>query len=171
MKKKMFFIIVSVLAMIAVTIYMGINLQKQSQKTFTKGGYILDSNTTSSANEKEADKDKGATKYYFGKDTAYKNSVDTTVEFKDTNGKSVKVPEASFIHYDDDSIGLLKKGVVLNLEDIKNTIPIYYNLYEGTILQYGNGSYVVDNLGKELKFSQFIVRVSDNKYLLVSDNR
>lgn len=170
MKKKMFFIIVSVLAMISVTIYMGINLQKQSQKTFTKGGYILDSNTTSSANEKEADKDKGATKYYFGKDTAYKNSVDTTVEFKDTNGKSVKVPEASFIHYDDDSIGLLKKGVVLNLEDIKNTIPIYYNLYEGTILQYGNGSYVVDNLGKELKFSQFIVRVSDNKYLLVSDN-
>lgn len=170
MKKKMFFIIVSVLAMVAVTIYMGINLQKQSQKTFTKGGYILDSNTTSSANEKEADKDKGTTKYYFGKDTTYKNSVDTTVEFKDTNGKSVKVPEASFIHYDDDSIGLLKKGVVLNLEDIKNTIPIYYNLYEGTILQYGNGSYVVDNLGKELKFSQFIVRVSDNKYLLVSDN-
>lgn len=170
MKKKMFFIIVSVLAMISVTIYMGINLQKQSQKTFTKGGYILDSNTAS-GNEKEADKkDSGATKYYFGKDTAYKNSVDTTVEFKDSNGKSVKVPEASFIHYDDDSIGLLKKGVVLNLEDIKNTIPIYYNLYEGTILQYANGSYLVDNLGKELKFTQFIVRVSDNKYLLVSDN-
>ena len=170
MKKKMFFIIVSVLAMIGATVYMGINLQKQSQKTFTKSGYILDSNT-SSGNEKDADKkDSGATKYYFGKDTAYKNSVDTTVEFKDSNGKSVKVPEASFIHYDDDSIGLLKKGVVLNLEDIKNTIPIYYNLYEGTILQYANGSYLVDNLGKELKFTQFIVRVSDNKYLLVSDN-
>lgn len=169
MKKKMFFIIVSVLAMIGVTVYMGINLQKSSQKTFTKGGYILDSNT-SSANEIENNKDSGATKYYFSKDTAYKNSIDSNVEFKDSNGKSVKVPEASFIHYDDDSIGLLKKGVVLNLEDIKSSIPIYYNLYEGTILQYGNGSYKVDNLGKELKFNQFIVRVDDNKYLLVSDN-
>lgn len=173
MKKKMFFIIVSVLAMIGATVYMGITLQKNSQKTFTKSGYILDSNLNS-ANNKEEDKDKdkntGATKYYFGKDTAYKSSIDSSVEFKDTNGKTVKVSEASFIHYDDDSVGLLKKGVVLNLEDIKSTIPIYYNLYEGTILQYANGNYIVDNLGKELKFAQFIVRVDDNKYLLVSDD-
>ena len=36
MKKKMFFIIVSVLAMIGATVYMGINLQKQSQKAGMK---------------------------------------------------------------------------------------------------------------------------------------
>ena len=167
MKRKMFFIIVSVLLMLAVTVYMGINLQKGSQKSFTKAGYILNT-TVESGNEK--DQDEGAVKYYFSDNTVYKNSLNETVEFKDTNGKKVKVSEASFIHYEDDSIGLLKKGVILNLENINTSVPIYYNLFEGTVLQYNNGTYSVDNLGKTLKFNKFICRVSDNKYLLVDDD-
>ena len=168
MKKKMFFIVVSVLLMIGATIYMAINVQQNSLKSFTRAGYILNT-TSASSNEKNTD-DNETIKYYFSDNTSYKNSFDNNVEFKDTNGKKVKVSEASFIHYDDDSIGLLKKGVILNLEDINDKVPIYYNLFEGTILEYNGGTYYVDNLGKQLKFKQFIVRVSENKYLLVSDN-
>ena len=100
----------------------------------------------------------------------YKNSFDDTVEFKDTNGEKVKVNETSFVHYSDESISLLKKGVILNLAEVNNEIPKYYNLFEGTVLEYVNGVYYVDNLGKQLKFQAFIVRVSDNKYLLVHDD-
>lgn len=169
MKKKMFFIIVSVLLMIVATVYTGINIQKKSEKSFTKSGYILNG-TSASENEKDADSNENSIKYYFGEETTYKNTINDNVEFKDTNGKTVKVPEASFIHYEDDSIGLLKKGVILNLEDVGKDVPIYYNLFEGTILQYSSGTYKVDNLGKELKFKEFVVRVSDNKYLLVSND-
>ncbi len=168
MKKKLFFIIVSVLLMISVTVYMAVNVQKSSAKSFPKAGYILNG-VTASGNESEAN-DENSIKYYFETNTSYKNTFDKNVEFKDTNGESVKVPEASFIHYEDDSIGLLKKGVILNLDDIEKDVPIYYNLFEGTILQFKSGDYIVDNLGKELKFREFVVRVSDNKYLLVSDN-
>ena len=165
MKKKIIFIFVSVLLMIGVTVYMAINLQKDSVKTFTKGGYIL--NTESADKD---DKNASAVKYYFSANTAYKNSLNNTIEFKDTNGDKVKVPEASFVHYEDDSISLLKKGVILNTKDVTSEVPIYYNLFEGTTLESSGGSYQVDNLGKTLKFDEFVVRVSDNKYLIVSND-
>ena len=165
MKKKIFFIFVSVLLMIGVTVYMAINIQKESVKTFSKGGYILN---TESSNKEE--KNAAAVKYYFSANTSYKNSLNNTVEFKDTNGDKVKVPEASFVHYDDDSISILKKGVILNMKDVTSEVPIYYNLFEGTTLEHQGGSYQVNNLGKTLKFESFVVRVSDNKYLLVSDD-
>ena len=37
------------------------------------------------------------------------------------------------------------------------------------MLGYANSAYYVDNLGKQLKFESFIVRVNENKFLLVSD--
>ena len=37
------------------------------------------------------------------------------------------------------------------------------------MLEYSGGTYTVDNLGKPLNFKQFIVKVSDNKFLIVGD--
>ncbi len=165
MIKKIIFIMVSVLAMIGALIYTGITFYSASQKTFVKAGYILNAEK-GSGNTTEGK----SVKYYFSENTNYKNSFDDTVEFKDTNGEKVKVNETSFVHYSDESISLLKKGVILNLAEVNNEIPKYYNLFEGTVLEYVNGVYYVDNLGKQLKFQAFIVRVSDNKYLLVHDD-
>lgn len=165
MKKKIVFIVVSVLIMIGALVYTGITFYNASQKSFTKAGYILNVEKQSGNTS-----DSKSVKYYFNENTNYKNSFDDTIEFEDTNGDKVKVDTASFVHYNDESISLLKKGVILNLAEINSEIPKYYNLFEGTVLEYVNGIYYVDNLGKQLKFKSFIVRVSDNKYLLVSDD-
>jgi hypothetical protein len=143
---------------------MGIRISNSSQKSFTKSGYILNSETLSSNTS-----DDSTVKYYFDEGVNYKNSYDG-IEFKDTNGDKVKVDEASFVHYSDDSISLLKKGVIFNLDELNSEVPKYYNLFEGTVLENSNSVYYVDNLGKKLKFKRFIIRISDSKYLIVSDS-
>lgn len=164
MKRKIIFIVLSVLLMLGVTVYMGIRISENSQKAFTKSGYILNSEKLT-GNESDGK----TVKYYFNENAGYKKGLDETIEFKDTNGDEVKVSEASFVHYTDESISLLKKGVIFNLAEINNEVPKYYNLFEGTILEKVDSTYYVDNLGKKLKFKSFIVRISDTKYLIVSN--
>lgn len=165
MKRKIVFIVLSVLLMLGVTVYMGIRISESSQKTFSKSGYILNSEKLT------GQETEGKTiKYYFNENSGYKKGLDETIEFKDTNGDEVRVSEASFVHYNDESISLLKKGVIFNLAEINNEVPKYYNLFEGTILEKVDSTYYVDNLGKKLKFKSFIVRISDTKYLIVSND-
>lgn len=162
MKKKIIFIYLSVFLMISATIFMALKVYNSSLKTFTKAGYILSTDVNSS--------DKKSVRYYFSSNTNYKSNYQENVLFKDTNGKSVSVSSSSFVHYNDDAVSLLKKGVILNLDEINSKVPKYYNVFEGTILEKSNGTYFVDNLGKQLKFKNFIVKISENKYMIVSDN-
>ena len=162
MKRKVVFIVLSVLLMIFGISYMAVIQYNSNQKSFKKSGYILDNKSTSSSNKSNV--------YYFDEDTSYKSRYDSNVVFTDTNGDKVDVVEASFIHYNDDSIGTLKKAVIFNLEEINSEIPKYYNIFQGSILEYSGGTYTVDNLGKPLKFKRFIEKVSDTKFLIVGDD-
>lgn len=160
MRRKVIFIVLSVLLMITGITYMAINSYKNSIKSFTKAGYILDNKTSMTGNK--------STVYYFNENANYKNRYDNNVVFNDVNGVKVNVDEASFIHYNDDSIGVLKKSVILDLNQVNSESPIYYNIFQNSILEYSNGKYYVDNLGKKMKFDNFIVKVSDTKYLIIS---
>ena len=101
---------------------MAISKYQSSMKRFEKAGYILSSKkNTLSENKSNA--------YFFNNDTKYKNRYDETVIFADVNGEKIDVPEASFIHYNDNSIGVLKKAAILNLDEIVNQIPKYYNIF------------------------------------------
>ncbi len=162
MVKKVMFIVLSVLIMIAGISYMAISSYRSSFKSFEKSGYIIDSRSVSSGNKK-------STVYYFDNDEKYKVRYDNNVTFSDVNGEKVDVSPASFIHYNDDSIGVLKKAVIFNLEEINSEIPKYYNIFNDTMLEYNKGIYTVDNLGKKLKFKRFIVKVDDTKYLIIAD--
>ena len=163
MKKKIVFILFSVLLMTSIISYMAISKYQSSMKHFEKAGYILSSKkNTLSENKSNA--------YFFNNDTKYKNRYDETVIFADVNGEKIDVPEASFIHYNDNSIGVLKKAAILNLDEIVNQIPKYYNIFSNTNLQYYNNSYNANNLGKTISFKRFIVKISDKKYLIVSPN-
>lgn len=162
MAKKVIFIVLSVFIMIVGVSYMAISNYRSSFKSFEKAGYIIDSRSVSSGNNK-------STVYYFDNDEKYKVRYDNNVTFSDVNGDKVGVSQASFIHYNDESIGVLKKAVIFNLDEINSEIPKYYNIFEDTILEYNNGVYVVDNLGQKLKFKRFIVKVDDAKYLIVGN--
>ena len=153
MSKKIIFIICSIVIMIFGITYMGIKKYQSSMKTFSKAGYIIDVNKTTEGNEK-------STVYYFNNETKYKNRYDEKIIFDDVNGQKVGVSQASFIHYDDKSIGVLKKSVILNLNEIEEQIPKYYNIFSNAILQKNKDSYSVDNLGKPLTFKKFIIKVS-----------
>ena len=161
MSKKIIFIICSIVIMIFGITYMGIKKYQSSMKTFSKSGYIIDVNKTTEGNNK-------STVYYFNNETKYKNRYDEKVIFDDVNGQKVGVSQASFIHYDDESIGVLKKSVILNLNEIEEQIPKYYNIFSNAILQKSKDSYNIDNLGKTLSFKKFIIKVNNEKYLIVS---
>lgn len=162
MSKKVIFIVLSVFIMIVGIFYMAISNYRSSFKSFEKSGYIIDSRSVSSGNNKSM-------VYYFDNNEKYKVRYDNNVIFSDVNGDKVDVLQASFIHYNDDSIGVLKKSVIFNFDEINSEIPKYYNIFEDTILEYNNGVYVVDNFGQKLNFKRFIVKIDDKKYLIVGN--
>lgn len=162
MKKNILFIITSVLIITLSVLYMAINRYQNALKHFNKAGYIIADKNTASGNKSKI--------YQFTNNTKYKTKYNDNISFSDVNGDKIDISNASFIHYNDDSIGVLKKSVILNLDDLYTQIPKYYNIFDNSMLVYNNGSYDIDNLGKKLKFKRFIVKINDNKYLIVSPN-
>ena len=88
MSKKVIFIVLSVFIMIVGIFYMAISNYRSSFKSFEKSGYIIDSRSVSSGNNKSM-------VYYFDNNEKYKVRYDNNVIFSDVNGD--KVDALSFI--------------------------------------------------------------------------
>ena len=158
--KHILFLIIGVIITTGVVIF-GVSLTNSNKKTFSNDGYIL-----SSGNSAEDEK---SIKYNFSTNTQYNVSYDDGVSFNDVLNNAVRVPNNSFVHYNNQNISLLKKGVILDLDELANNNPKYYNLFEGDILNYSSGSYKIDNLGKTLTFNRFIVKTGIDKFLIVDN--
>ena len=143
--------------MIGALVYTGITFYGASKKTFVKAGYVLsaDKKSENSVND-------NSVKYYFSENTSYKNSFDNTIEFEDTDGNSVRIDDATFVHYNDDSISLLKKGVIFNLDEI--FFEEYFNTLNGVII---DNKIVVSDNSKwyEIKFEDKITPVNNSSYM------
>lgn len=157
--KKAIIIIITVLAITTITIIYGLNINKQKYKKFEKTGYII-----------TADANNYTTKYYFDENTKYKKNYSKKITFDDVNKSKVNVDEENFIHYTDNSIGTLKKSVLLNINEINSAIIPYYNMQTSTILEYTNGKFKIANLSQELILNDYIIKISDDKYMVVSKN-
>lgn len=157
--KKSIAITIVVLSLIILTVIYGFNVDKNKYNTFQKTGYII---TT--------DNDNYTTKYYFDENTKYKKNYSNKITFDDVNKSKVDVEEENFIHYTDNSIGTLKKSVILNIDEIDSVIIPYYNMQTNTILEYSNGKYKINNASQELSINDYIIKISDNKYMIVSKN-
>jgi len=159
MKKYIIVIILMGLILGAFLVTNIIKTQESRLKEFYNSGYILQAMSETNGQGK-------IETYYFNEEQKYKNLYNTKTEFKDVNNKNIVTTNENFIHYKDNSLSALKKGVIINLEDIEKDPICYYSLAAGKVLKYSGEGYVIQNLSDELKFKKFIYKISDNKYLI-----
>ena len=110
MFKKIFTIVVPVLAITAAILLFGIKVYNDSYSTFREDGYILG-----------IAEGKDANKYYFLKENKYKvNEAKNEVVFMNTEDEEITIPNDTFVHYTDGSLATFKKAVVLNLPNVNS---------------------------------------------------
>ena len=157
MFKKIFTIVVPVLAITAAILLFGIRVYNDSYSTFQEDGYVL------GMSEK---KDAGT--YYFLKENKYKvNETKKEVTFINADDEEITIPNDAFVHYSDGSIATFKKAVVLNLGNVKNSTLQYYNVYEGSIFSKTSDGHQIDYLDQKLAFKDYIIKNAENKYMVV----
>lgn len=133
-----------------------------ANKQFSQDGYVLvpsrDTEVTTNVNEQ----------YYFSAGTNYRNKYGQTIEFKDTSNKEVSMGTEEFVHYNDGSLGAFTKGVVMDLAEIGDNQVTYYGVSEKTTILKQGQEYSMSYLGNSLTLNEFIWKISDDTYMLVS---
>lgn len=131
-----------------------------SQKYFLSNGYVL-SGTTENKNVDEVQ--------YFSNGEKYTHTWTDTLEFKNTEGEKVTVESDNFIHYTNNDLSLMSKGVLMNTEDLQNEVVTSYSTPEEVLIKNSKDGYEISNLDETITVSDFIWKVSDEKYLIASD--
>ena len=159
MLKKITIIVSMIIAITLITIIYGFKQNKQSYNKFYETGYII-----------THDEQNYSTKYYFDAGTKYKESYSQQIIFEDVNNSKIKVDKKNFIHYTNGTISTLDKSVILNLDEINAPIIPYYNMNKDTKLENINGKYNIRNMKKEIELTNFMMKISDTKYMIISNN-
>ncbi len=168
--KKYVFVIILIGVVLGTFLVIGsYNVVNERTKSFDGAGYILQSAPFDVENATTSE-GKNIERYYFGENSTYVNKYDDKIKFEDIDGNDVLAGKNNFIHYNNDSISSLSKGVILNLEDIDNDPIIYYNIGANKVLKYQGGQYVISHINTNLEFVNFIYKISENKYLIASDD-
>ncbi len=149
-------LIISIVCLILL-IFGTIFLTRTSAQKFYSAGYIISSNASKTD------------KYYFNDNTVYKENVFEEYIFKDVNNKEVSTSKDNFIHYLDNSLSFMKKGVILDLDNLNTSLVPYYNITDKSLIKYNNGSYYIENSDKTLIFNNFLGRITENKYIVVGN--
>lgn len=161
MKKQLIIIIVMVLVFVCALFTTTLKLYKNKQNILSNSGYILQAEK----NEYNSDQ---IEKFYFNTNTSYKKKYNNKVEFLSTDGETISTNTEKFIHYTDESISSFNKGVILDFSDIEKQPIIYYNIPENVILKKSGNTYGVSTLNNDLKLTDYIYKISDEKYIVVS---
>ena len=158
MMKKAFFIITPIIGVMALIFVFGVLTINSKYTDFQSSGHII------------AKSDKASTtKYYFDTNSKYKTVGDKVI-INDKNNKEIEISNDNFIHYSDGSISTFKKSAVLDLNDLSKKNYKYYNIFEGGIFVKSGNGYNINYLDKRLKFNSFLLKISDNKFMIVGKN-
>lgn len=96
-------------------------------------------------------------------------SLSDTVSFTDTQGVQQKISAMSFAHFDDRSLTALSRGVVVDLNDLDTARMTNYYALAPTVTFANTGSgYTLQNSSTELSLNDFLWKISEDKYMLVS---
>ncbi len=137
----------------------GTSQVKAAQQQFVYSGYLLDGSET---------KENGYAKYTFEAGTTYKTGYPDSVIFKDTAGVQVATNRNAFLHYADGSLSALTDGVIVDLNNMSNGMLNNFGINAGTILERRDSSYVVDSISGTLYLDDFLWKINDSQYILVS---
>lgn len=133
-----------------------------ANKQFSADGYVLvpsrDTEVTTNVNEQ----------YYFSAGTNYRKKYGQTIQFKDTSNKEVSMGTEEFVHYNDGSLGAFTKGVVMDLAEISDNQVTYYGVSDKTTILKQGQDYSMSYLGNSLTLKEFIWKIADDTFMLVS---
>ena len=130
-----------------------------AQQQFAYSGYLLDGSENH---------ENGYAKYTFEAGTSYKSVYPDNVVFKDTAGIQVATSGKAFLHYADGSLSALTDGVIVDLNNMSNGVLNNYGINAGTVLERRDSSYVVDSMAGTLYLDDFLWKINESQYMLVS---
>lgn len=160
--KQLRIIMVVVFALILAVTGLTTKSMLDATKQFSQDGYVLvpsrDTEVTTNVNEQ----------YYFSAGTNYRKKYGQTINFKDTSNKEVSMGTEEFVHYNDGSLGAFTKGVVMDLAEIGDNQVTYYGVSDKTTILKQGQDYSMSYLGNSLTLNEFIWKISDDTYMLVS---
>ena len=166
MKKNYgFFIgfIIVVLAIISFSVFYVLNNVNGESYTFNKDGYALYVSEKSNFKTDSYSFVNGSTYNY--------KKTNGRISFESTEKGNVNINNSTIVHYTDNSLLVLKNVVGLDLKKIDSKIIYYYNIYKNTNINFENGVYSINSIsGTKINFENLLLRINDNKYLLVSEN-
>lgn len=161
-KRGILIVLVAVLVLMAGLGALSLTNYVKNTREFVADGYILkpseEVNVTTEVNEQ----------YYFGQGTRYREKYASKILFKDKNDASVSLDTNQYLHYADGSMGAFTKGVIMNLDDLTEDQFGYYSLTKNTILVKNGNSYEMSSRGEAMSLSEFIWKISDTDYMIVS---
>lgn len=130
--------------------------------TFTSDGYAV----YLSPNNMKAD----VLPFKNGETYAYKK-YGNKVAFE-SNDASVSVDDNNIMHYQNGGIVVLKNTVGMDITTIDDDLILYYNIFKNTEVKYdsGNDEYYVETKDKKLSYKRLLVRIDDNKFLLLAND-
>ena len=163
MKKYISILLITGILIISVFAYNTFKVEEETVKHFSESGYILQSSPAMAGSQK-------IDRIYFEENGNYKPKYNEKVVFNDTNGENVTTGTDNFIHYSNGSISSFKNGVILDLANIDTTPIFYYNIKSGNTLKKQNNIYTIKNLDRDIKFESLIWKISNNKYIIISNN-
>ncbi len=160
--KQLRVIMVVVFALILAVTGLTTKTMLDTTKQFSQDGYVLvpsrDAETTTNMNEQ----------FYFSAGTNYRNKYGQTIKFKDTSDREVSMGTEEFVHYNDGSLGAFTKGVVMDLAEIGDNQVTYYGVSDKTTILKQGQEYSMSYLGNSLALKEFIWKISDDTFMLVS---
>lgn len=160
LSRKTGMIALLVVLLAAAVLGFGYQNKMQSQKTFFGDGYIV----TLEETQEEA----LAQPVYVQAGSSYTVRYPGQITFKDTSGLKKALPLSNFVHFADGSISSLTGGVVMEMGELKNGLVNYYNVSDLSVMERQNEGYVLNNQGTQIPFSDFVWKLSDDKYLISS---
>lgn len=161
--KSIVFILIISLLLISFGVFFAAHSFNSTKNIFLQDGYVLEyQNNLASVEGKSI-------QYHFQAGDTYQSRYPQCIAFNDTQNERIVADENSFLHYADGSFGALKKGVVLNLSTLNDDLINYYNVSPESIMQNNGKSYSLDHMGTPIQFKEFLWKLSQDKYLIVSD--
>ena len=151
--KKLLAIISIIL--IAFFFVFGVYNYRGKHSNFRFDGYVIDTKT----NNKQYFSDNGEYKIY---------DSSNSVTFTNSDNETQSVSNDTFIHYLDGSISAFKKTAVVSLSNMKQKSFQYYTVYPGVIFSKREIDYKIPYLDKQLTFNEFLIKISPNKYMILS---
>lgn len=135
--------------------------QQANMNYFPESGYIL-----------TGDPEIEMKQLLFTGGTTWRNGLDETVAFDDLQGNKTEVSSKSFVHYESESLAALSDGVVVDLNDISSArMTNHYAVSSKIVFQSaGPQGYTPSNSSSDLQLTDFLWKVSEDKYMIVSDD-